>query len=95
MNYFQGCKWSLQQLRRYLVAKHGIDKVGTRVDTLSPCLEDLSPHRRKSFRNPGKVLLLESRALESGKQLKEFGIQASLKKNPTPSFDFFPFRVAF
>ena len=23
----QGCKWSLQQLRRYLVAKHGIEKV--------------------------------------------------------------------
>ena len=26
-SYFQGCKWSLQQLRRYLVSKHGIEKV--------------------------------------------------------------------
>ena len=27
--HFQGCKWSLQQLRRYLVAKHGMEKVTT------------------------------------------------------------------
>ena len=27
LSNFQGCKWSLQQLRRYLVAKHGIEKV--------------------------------------------------------------------
>ncbi|XP_068696845.1 probable tubulin polyglutamylase TTLL9 [Montipora foliosa] len=27
----KGCKWSLQQLRRYLVAKHGIEKVETLV----------------------------------------------------------------
>ena len=59
------------------------------------CLEDLSPHLRKSFLNPEKVLIVESRALEFGIQLKEFGIQVSLKKNPNPSFDFFPFRVAF
>jgi len=53
----KGCKWSLQQLRRYLVAKHGIEKVETLV-------RDMDNIYIKSIQAVQKVMINDKHCFE-------------------------------